>query len=419
MRLTYEGKNRITTRPDSFTLKNWYIVGDMNPASAQKFDDLLADQWSEVPQKVSDLRGRTIGTGAEAPQTDEDPDLSKGYLAGFTIRFNSKAKDKNGQVVVGNGQVRLVVASDENEENTLALHPVAVVTNVEDPTKTAYARFRYNADSTFTSSVGGASEAIMAFEFPVPAGFRPLALYIKGVRVDLSEREQPTTKFSSPSDRDAAIDGGTMAEMTDVGPKVDDQGKPIQAPETTAAQIDPLVARNALGFAIQKGTEQSLSVAMEGRTWSLVEGDQKFSVTRIKGLVGVDQKLKIDKFQTDDSTAVVQMNVTPIHHSAEFNRLWESADRNAEPALVDKNGTRYTAAGWVYHDASIWWVRYFRGNPIQKLNELPAVSRSSASRELTLVFVVSAGVEITEFRLGDTTVFTPTKPILANAASRR
>jgi len=53
------------------------------------------------------------------------------------------------------------------------------------------------------------------------------------------------------------------------------------------------------------------------------------------------------------------------------------------------------------------------------MTELPAVSRSSANRELTLIFVVSSGVEITEFRLGDTTLFAPKKPLKADAPARR
>lgn len=420
LRLTYEGRSRYTLRPDAFKIENYYVVGD--PQRPQKLADLMVDDMSEgVVQKASTLDGKAIGQGATPPETEDEPDLTQGYLAGFTVKFNSKAKETPGQVVVGNGQVRLVVQRDDDDDNTVALHPIAVVTNVDDPTKKAFAHFRYNADNTYTASVGGAADAVMAFEFPVPARYKPLALYIKGVRVDLTERfDKPTATFSDPSQRDEAIRSGQMASMTDVGPILDANGKPLEAPAQQGFQVPLIQVSNTLGFTLQKGQETGLEVVQETRGYSVQAGDQTLRNNSLKGLGAVDPKLKIDRFASTSDTSVVKVAVTPKYRDADFNKLYEQADRNAEPALIDSTGTRYTAVGWIYKDPAVTKIRYDRGHPVQRLGEAPAVSRSSPDKELTLVFVVSAGVQITEFKIGDVTLgdFSKT-PIKADATGRR
>jgi len=114
----------ITTRPDSFKLEYWYTVGD--PQKPERFEALLTDKHSDVPQKVSNLVGKAFGT---------DEELQKGYLAGFMIRFNSKAREKKtGQVVVGNGQLRLVVISNESDDDTMAVQATTKLPALSMPT---------------------------------------------------------------------------------------------------------------------------------------------------------------------------------------------------------------------------------------------------------------------------------------------
>src|SRR5690606_23135280 len=44
------------------------------------------------------------------------------------------------------------------------------------------ARFWYDADGVTATSLGGSATPSMAFEFPVPPGYRPISLYVKGAR---------------------------------------------------------------------------------------------------------------------------------------------------------------------------------------------------------------------------------------------
>lgn len=421
LRMAFEGKDRITLRPDAFKVVNWYVVGDQ--AKGQKFDGLLTDAWNEVPQKVSNLSGKQFGID------DEPVDLRTGYLGGFIVKFNTKAREKAGQVVVGNAQVRLVCVSDADDDESIALHPIAIVTNVDDPTKIAYARFAIKGDNIFTSSVGGAGDCVMAFEFPIPAGFHPLAIYVKGVRVNRQDPDtdfgklvfprEPVRKFADPADRDEAIKGGEMEGMTDVGPILDANGKPVQAQGNQQTSAPLFNASNRLGFVFQKGQEQSLDLQQETRGYSITSGEQTFDSKQIGAVAQVvDFKLRVDRFSTTPDTAVVQICLTPRDRDAAFNKTIESADRNAQPVLVDSNGTRYPAVGWVYKDSGRWKVRYDKQHPIEHISELPAISRSTPDKELQLLFVVSVGVEITDFKVGEDTLGSPPKGKLKIEAVR-
>jgi hypothetical protein len=385
LRTTYEGRSRNTLKPTAFKLAGWYTVG--NTQGSERLDTLTKDAWNDNPQKIADL---------------SDEPFTNGYIAGFAVQFNSAAREKTGQIIVGNAQVRLVVVNTEDDAK--ALHPIAVITNVDDPTKVEFARFRYDSDGTYIGSVGGSADATMAFEFPVPAGYTPLALYVKGVRVDVSQ-VPATATFNTPQERDAVIQGGQMIGMGGVGPIIDPAtGQPVEAPPPIPFTGQTFETTNNLGYnmIIQKGTEQGVTVAEEGRGWTIRDGEMTLDKSRLSGVSkGLDPKLQVNRFSVTDTTLVVQIDVTPGHHDAEWVSAFEQADKSKAPTLVDTNGRRYEAVGFVYTDGKLFHLRYTKGSPLKGLAEAPSISRSTPDRQLKLVFVVSLGVDIKEFQIGD------------------
>lgn len=406
MRITYEDASRNTITPDGFNLLGWYTVGDRR--GTQKLDDLLSDSWNTTPQKVTDLDGEAI---------------TSGYVAGFIVNLATKARERTGQVIIGNGQVRLVVQNTEDEDDTRALHPVAAITRVDDPARVDYARFRFDADSVFFCSVGGASETVFSFEFPIPTGYVPIALYVKGARHEIDPDVINTIpNYESPILRDALVRAGQMAGMGGVGPIIDPiTGQPVQA-QTQGPQLatNPVIASNALGFTISKGTEQSLEVvqADSGRGWLIVNGEQKLRRDQLAGFGGVDFKLRIDRIQPAQGTVIVQANITPTERSDEFNQRMDNADKSKAPVLVDNNGTVYEPVGFIFRDPSLVHIRYTTGSPIRSMTQLPGVSRSNPDKRLILIYAVSLGVKIHEMRVGDQTIEVYNPPISAEAAQR-
>jgi hypothetical protein len=154
-----------------------------------------------------------------------------------------------------------VVKNTQDDDDTKALHPIAAITNVDDPTKVDYARFRYNSDELYFSSVGGASEATMSFEFPVPEGYQPIALYVKGVRVNLEESTMQPTNYESPMSRDEIIRAGQMIGMGGIGPIIDPTtGQPVQAQGGQPLNTQPAIPSNTIGSSCRREpSEISLS----------------------------------------------------------------------------------------------------------------------------------------------------------------
>ena len=52
----------------------------------------------------------------------------------------------------------------------------------------------------------------------------------------------------------------------------------------------------------------------------------------------------------------------------------------------------------------------FRSSPLKGLADAPSISRSTPDRQLKLVFIVSLGVDIKEFQIGDKTLETYDPP---------
>jgi hypothetical protein len=132
------------------------------------------------------------------------------------------------------------------------------------------------------------------------------------------------------------------------------------------------------------------------------DGEITLKADQTKGIgSGIDQKLQINRFATDETTVIVKVDVSPSHRTPEWGRELDLADKNAPPTVVDTNGTRYEAVGFVYKDSGITRLRFTRGQPLKGMAEAPSISRNTPDRQLTLVFVVSLGVNIKEFKIGD------------------
>jgi hypothetical protein len=385
LRQTYEGKSRTTIKPKDFEVIGWYNVGD--PQRPVALNELLVDHWNDVAQRITDIHGQNI---------------TSGYMTGLVVRFKSGARERGGFIVAGNGQLRLVCEPTDGSGASRALHPVAVITRTADPTKTDYARFRFDSDGMYISSVGGEADAVMAFEFPVPQGFRPLALYVKGVRYPLADRKAGKA-FESPKVRDEALRSGKFEGMANAGmPIRDAEGNPIVISQGDANMWTPALVQVGPGmpFIIQKGIEGSLAVSQFGRAWQVDSGEAKFTKAALERGRGIDTKIQINRFSVDESTALVKIDISPGVRPAEFSRILETAERDVPPELIDTNGRRFQAVGFIYDDGNITHLRYTRGQPIRGLSELPSVSRNTPERRLTLLFIVSRGVEIKELRIG-------------------
>lgn len=417
LRLTaLEGKGRNTTRPEDFEMMGRFTVGKAAPL---KMNLLLRDRWSSQAQEAKDING------------DDYPEGS--YIEGYVVKFLAGAKEKDGKVAIGGAQVRLVLQSTTSDFDRLTVFPIACASQAESASVMA-GRWRFDSEGTFIASVGGASEAPFAFEFVVPPGYQPFALYVKNIRHVISEGVTATAKnnFRSTDERDAFLvrmAGGTGTLPISGG--VADPAAPGESGDAVKIGTGQPIAEGAfyepegvrisarLPFTLQDGTLRILEISSEGDK-VVINGEEKFELTYpTQKSQGLEKALRIERFQTNADTNIVQVDVDATSKASLLGKAAEAATGIMPPVLIDTNGQRYEPIGYVYYDEQYITIRFTPGEPIRALKEVPTLSKSRPAQKLTLIFRVSYGATVDRFALGTKAIAIYDPPFIANQEQMR
>lgn len=403
MRLTIDkGKGRHTIRPSDFSLAKYYTVGVDDSWSAfegTNVKDLNTDTFNATPKDIYDIQGESLAKPGA-------------YIAGFTIDFKSGAREKDaGQVAMTAGQVRLVCADDDGER--VEVFPVAIVTRSDTGSAVDYGRHRFDSQ-WFTPASLTEAEPRMAFEFVVPAGYRPAALYVKNVRVGLTDKT-PDRRFASQWDRQQAIADGSIAQGKNDQPLDTSKAIVVQIgtqPDSQGITLDSHLPR---GLQIQDGTQRGLSTN-EQRL--IVNGTETYTAKSLSKRI-TEAKLRINQFAVTRGSAMVQIQITPTRQSAspavDLSKPPLDEARRDEPIyLVDANSVKYSCIGYIYKDRSTIQIRYTRSQSLSGLQDLPSLpNRSRNDQEITLLFEPTTGAKIAGFAIGDQQLVTFSPPIEA------
>jgi hypothetical protein len=386
MRVNFgDGKSRNTVKPNQFELAGRFSVGGQGTT----LQSLLGDTLDPAPQNVSDLEGKPFDAGSR--------------IEAFVVKFSSSAGEKSGKVTVGAGQVMLV-AQNADESERRNFFPIAVSSQA-DATSPIFGRWRYDSTGVFISSVGGANESFFGFEFVVPPGFEPIALYVKGVRVAIDGSVKQLAKFPSAAARDLALlrlpqlvagGAGAISEVDPTG-AVEVTGPATGSGLPAGVQVMPSV-----GFTIQKGMHDPLELDEKN---NIVGGEASWPVNDLSKMSGGEKNLRVEKFQQDADTVLVQIDVSIDTPFSLLNTVAQQADRSqVGPRLVDAQGQAYAPIGFILKDEQFAKVRFTAGQPLTTLAMLDdsakRLSRSSPSDKLTLIFRVSRGAKLKYFAIG-------------------
>jgi len=403
-----EGANRIAAKPGDFSVEARYAIGD----AQTKLDDLLIDgplrKLPSIPaQRVTDIEG--------------DPYPQGSHLEGFVVRFNAGAREKTeGKISVGASQVKLLVGRRDpaNANNWLDLktvYPIAAISQAEASTPT-FARFRYDARDVYLASVGGASEALFAFEFIVPPTLEPIALTVKGIRqqvVDDPKLGKPSFTLKNALERDAQLASGKIRDLiagalgiaaggasdtldTTGVTKVENRQGPNQNPADIGIRISDRLPYN---YTLQKSATGSGTLAIDDKNF-IIDGETEIQPSMAKRQ-GIERPIRIEYFSTTPDTAIVQLEVSGRRASSLLGQSARAAELVVPPLLRDTNGQIYEPIGFVYEDTTKVQIRYTPGSPIRALSELPSLTTSRSDQNLILIFRVSKGVNVRHFTLGN------------------
>ncbi len=381
------GGAKHTLTPASFELLGRYTVGMDN---AIPLRELTTDSFSEAVQNVKTLTG--------------EPASQNSYIEGLVVQFKAGAREKEGRVVIGNAQIRLVCtpANDPYGES-IAIHPFAMVSQAGGD-KLDLGRWRFERPKIFIASVGGAADSTMAFEFLVPRDYRPLALYVKGVRVNLLST-QPFQKYTDVASRDAAVRAGSIlsALVGGSGPidnsrvtTIDPTSTPEGGFESEVMTIGALAGR----LILNKDNLPGIEIDENNR---ILVADAKYRSSDLTENRSLNRSLQVREFATTDDTQIVQLSVGSQSRVGLLTSAALNADLSKPMFLVDQNGQRYQAIGYVYQDAGEVHIRMTPGRPLRAVTELPnsGPTTSRPDQKFYLVFRVSKGVDIRFFTVGD------------------
>lgn len=389
------GNNKNTIKPDGFDVAMRFTVGKSgNLSPSEVFSDFL----NPGAQQITLLDGSELPAGS--------------YIEGYLINFLAGAKEKFGQVVMGKGQIRLVARNAAGESVTL--HPIAVTSQARSGSN-QFGRFRFDGEF-YVASVGGATEAPMAFEFAVPAGYEATALYVRNIRHEV-EGTAPDREFSDASARDIAIQTGELL----VGDITANLNLAHAQAVSGAALPEGIESGNRIAgrVVLQKGNTPGLDVNEDNL---IVNGEARFNPDGVAGR-GLDRNLRIDKFFVTPDTNIVQIQITgdPALIPSSYFSTAAAPDLRTDvpPRLIDANGQAYNAIGFVYTDVTKVQLRYTPGRPMMGLDEADALVRSRDDQEMFLIFRPSVRVEIKHFAIGDTVLVTFDPPLVVEPERRR
>lgn len=407
MRLTHdEGKADNVALPGSFSIVGSYVIGGDGSLNT---DQLLSDPLDPTRHQATDLDGNPY-SGAHK-------------LVGVWIKPADAMKEKNGQVVFGEGQLWMLSEHPETGERTIR-HPVAVLSPLDGASE-QYARFRFSAPRTFLATPGAAIREI-AFEFVIPAGHQPKAVYFKGIREVLSGAPAEATiasrnaALARPRFDLRAIGGGAGAGVTGSALKTAgaikvDTSRSQPQTELSAAGIS-LSNALPLRILIQKGTHGGLELNDDNQ---IVGGSNIFPPSAVQGR-GLDRALRVNQFAS--ANAMVQVEVTQGKPASLISPLVAQADRSLPPVLIDANGRQIPAVGYVYRDRDRVVVRYQPSDPLGGIDDLQAdgisLSISNPTAELVLIFEFSSGAQLKGFAIGGQLVLDLSDPVVVNARRR-
>jgi hypothetical protein len=368
-RVSPEGMGRNALRPEDFGLKSSYVVGSESGMTA---DELLA------------IRG---GGKQRYVDINNEP-ITNGRIFGYVIEFEPGAKERGekgaGQLIVSNGHVRML-AEDANG-NTKTIFPLAAISESNTPGE--FGRWRFDAESVFISSTGGKSRVPMAFEF---------AVFVKNVRVGIDSISDPV-EFPSNTRRNRLIRTGSILKS---------QSASIEYNTEFTVTYDPNVENSfiqntarMLGVISKASANRGLTVDEDG---GVVSGEGVWDVKTEVGRsnAGTSKKLRVERYATADDQVIVKINAGAESSFGFLSEGAQIAPLDEPLVLLDTKGSEYEAIGFEYKDATDMRIRITRGTTLSGIQDTPSLSTTRSDQELFIVFIVTKGVEIDRFIIGD------------------
>ncbi|MCA9274465.1 MAG: hypothetical protein KDA29_00410 [Phycisphaerales bacterium] len=378
-RVSPEGAARNAMRIKDFNMRGTYTVG---PDEGAQMSELLKLDGNST-QRYVDINNEPV---------------SAGKLYGYVIEFEAGAKERGekgaGQLIISNGHVRMLVENSDGSTETI--FPAAVISESSNPGE--FGRWRFDANDVYVSSTGGSSKVPMGFEFVVPSGSTPVALYVKNLRVDTAELPKPVN-YRTASRRDLSVRSGAILKG-----KGDEVTYNSQNAVTVAGN-DP--NSDYLTTSPRMLEVLAISVARRGLTVDddneIVGGQGTYDVKEEAGRrnAPTSKNLRVERYGVGEGQTLIKLDVSAGSPFGFLSTPVQTAPLDQPLRLLDTNGNEYEAIGYEYIDNTNYEVRYTRGSTLTGIEDTPSLSTTRDDQKLLILFIVTKGVEIDRFVIDD------------------
>jgi hypothetical protein len=289
------------------------------------------------------------------------------------VHFKNGARDFGDQFTLSASQVRLIEAPDSRTDTPRTAHPDAF---------TQYSgHHKFDDVSHYASSEPGKANADVLLEFPVPQGFEPRFIQIRGTRYRLPQAEAiaPGRLASLRT----GMELGGAAEQTRVSF--------ANAPRIPRSDIDltnsvrPMRASTNMGLGSLEHVDRYL-------TQGSATVDRNRNVT-------FSRRLMIQGVHEPAGTRCVRLNVSRGRPTDIF-RIASEVESGARIALVDAQGNSYFPIGYMHVKSNRIDITLDPANFVATYDELPRLP-TAGNQELFLYFYVTKGATIEGLRIGE------------------
>ena len=377
-RVSPEGAARNAMRIKDFNMRGTYTVG---PDEGAQMSELLKLDGNST-QRYVDINNEPVSTGK---------------LYGYVIEFEAGAKERGekgaGQLIISNGHVRMLV--EKSDGSTETIFPAAVISESSNPGE--FGRWRFDANDVYVSSTGGSSKVPMGFEFVVPSGSTPVALYVKNLRVDTAELPKPVN-YRTTSRRDLSVRSGAILKGKGDEVTYNTQNAVTVSGTDTNANLVTTSPRMLEVLAI--------SVARRGLTVDddneVVGGQGTYLVEEAgRRNAPTSKNLRVERYGVGPGQTLIKLDVSAGTPFGFLSTPVQTAPLDQPLRLLDTNGNEYEAIGYEYIDNTNYEVRYTRGSTLTGIEDTPSLSTTRDDQKLLILFIVTKGVEIDRFVIDD------------------
>jgi alpha-D-ribose 1-methylphosphonate 5-triphosphate synthase subunit PhnG len=304
-------------------------------------------------------------------------------LAIVQVKFAPSARDFNKQLVLAKSQVRLV---DEvrNGNEPKVYFPDSWKQKVQNATTKDFSEelFVFDGISSYATSIPGQSEIMLTFVFDTRnARLNPKFIQIRGTRFELTKTIELTS-----------ADAVAFLTNDDSENQIVDRdvfGNDIQDLVKNTSKLPLRTSVNSLQGSLQVN---DLDYLTHGR----LIGGNKSNTSRGKTVKGI---------AAFEGTGIVQLDASP-GKAAAFEDLYKT-ESNASIILVDSQDREYKPFGYYIIQGKKIDMILTPDEPIQSMHGIENfVSKVRPGKDIVfkLLFMVTADVDIREFRIGDITI---------------